>query len=150
MSMEYRELSEYGPMSSKKVKNRPHPAIQRKQPKETLRIENIRKWQQKDDEISGILRLKENSDSVKPPISSSSHTSFEYKFWYSRWELLTIDRGLLCYRWMEKDCETLKVCVPRILCDSVMWYLHDAKTAGHMGIRRTISKLMNSQYYWPQ
>lgn len=42
------------------------------------------------------------------------------------------------------------MCVPRILRNSVMWYLHDAKTAGHMGIRRTISKLMNSQYYWPR
>lgn len=78
-------------------------------------------------------------------------TDHESLVWLHKfWELLTIDRGLLCYRWMEKDCETLKVCVPRILCDSVMWYLHDAKTAGHMGIRRTISKLMNSQYYWPQ
>lgn len=64
--------------------------------------------------------------------------------------MLTVDHGLLCYRWIEKDSETLKICIPRTLRDSVMWYLHDSKTAGHMGIRRTISKVMNSQYYWPQ
>lgn len=61
---------------SKKVKNRPRPAKQRKQPIETPTIENIRKSQQEDDEISRILRLKENSDSVKPLISSLSHNSF--------------------------------------------------------------------------
>lgn len=77
----------------RKLKNRSPPAKQRKQPIEPLTIENIRKCQQEDDEISGILRLNENSDSVKPPISFISHNSFEYKFWYSRWELLTIDRG---------------------------------------------------------
>lgn len=87
------------------------------------------------------MLLKENSNSVKPPISSISHNSFEYNFWYSRWESLTIDCGLLCYRWIEKDCETLKTCVPRILRDRVMWYLHAEKKCRTYGNKKDYIKI---------
>lgn len=57
--------------------------------------------------------------------------------------------GVLCYRWMENNCEKLKICTPKSLRDVVLWHSHDSETSGHLGIRRTYAKLMANCYYWP-
>ena len=134
---------------SKRKVNRPPRAKSRKTPDESLNLENIRQFQLSDEGIAPILRLKEDPDCQKPPIDSISRQSFEYKFWYSRWDLLSVQNGVLCLRWIESGGETFKICTPRKLRDVVMWQIHDSQTAGHMGIRRTYAKLCKTQYYWP-
>ena len=102
-----------------------------------------------DREIAPFLCWKEDPDCVKPPFDAISSLGFESKFLYSRLELLTVDKGVLCMNRIEKDGERLRICVPRNLRDAVMWQMHDAHTAGHIGIQRTVDKLTKSQYYWP-
>ena len=144
-------LSDAGPKAktSKRAANRPPRAKPRVQPEDSLNLENMRKCQLEDREIAPFLCWKEDPECVKPPFDAISSLGFESKFLYSRWELLTVDQGVLCMKWMEKDGERLRICVPRNLRDAVMWQMHDTPTAGHMGVRRTLDKLTKSQYYWP-
>jgi hypothetical protein len=114
--------------------NRPLRARQKKQPEESLTLENIREAQLTDKDIFRFLKWKEDSDFQKPPISSISSLGFESKFFYARWELLTVNQGVLCIRWIDSDSERLRICVPKNLRDVVMWNFHDAQTAGHMGV----------------
>ena len=129
--------------------NRPLRARQKKQPEESLTLENIREAQLSDKEMFRFLKWKEDSDFKKPSISSISFLGFESKFLYARWELLTVKQGVLCIKWIDSDGERFRICVPRNLRDNVMWNFHDAQTAGHMGVRRTLDKINKSQYYWP-
>ena len=58
--------------------------------------------------------------------------------------------GVLCIRWIQNDSIQLKICTPRSLRDIILWYLHDSQTAGHMGVKKTTAKALNSSYVWPR
>lgn len=128
--------------------NRPMRAKIRKQPDEPLNRANIREKQQNDPGMRVILRWMEKNE--KPPLSTVSGENFECKFWYSRWDLLCIDKGVLCIRWISNNSEELKICLPRNLRQVVLWHLHDSRVGGHMGIKKTLEKVRNSDYYWPR
>lgn len=88
--------------------NRPPWEKPRKQPLMELTNESIRKHQINDEGLAEILRLKDKNSS-KPAINSVSYTTFEFKFCFSRWELVRVKNGVLCYRWMENNCENYKI-----------------------------------------
>ena len=134
-------------VSKKQRVNRPPRAKARKQPTESLESANIRKHQLEDVSMCIIIKWLERG--VKPPFSAISKENSECKFWYSRWDLLTMENGVMCIRWIENDKEYLKICVPRKLRDVILWQVHDSQCAGHMGIRRTYLKVEQSSYYWP-
>ncbi|KAK3107787.1 hypothetical protein FSP39_022147 [Pinctada imbricata] len=41
-----------------------------------------------------------------------------------------------------------KICVPGSLIDPILWYLHDARTCGHPGIKKTYEKANLCPFYW--
>ncbi|KAK3107838.1 hypothetical protein FSP39_023236 [Pinctada imbricata] len=41
-----------------------------------------------------------------------------------------------------------KICVPGSLVDPILWYLHDARTCGHPGIKKTYEKAKLCPFYW--
>lgn len=126
-------VSECAPISgnSKCKANRPARAKARTQPTEPLQIQNIRKHQIEDNGMRIIIQEK----GEKPPLSVISCENSECKFWFSRWELLFMDRGILCIRWINSGTgkEGYKICVPRKLRSVILWQLHDSNCAGHMG-----------------
>lgn len=91
-------VSECAPISgnSKRKANRPVRAKARSQPTEPLDIQNIRKHQIEDNGMHVIIKWQEKGE--KPPLSVISCENSECKFWFSRWELLFMDRGSLCIR----------------------------------------------------
>lgn len=76
------------------IANRPSRARPKKQPEESLTLENIREAQLNDKEICKILEWLEDPDFQKLLISSGF--GFESKFLYWRWELLTVKQDVLC------------------------------------------------------
>ena len=126
--------------------NRPPRAAGRKQPSMSLTSDNVQKEQRNDEGMKHIIKWLQ--DGQKPPFSALSAANAECKFLYSRWELLVLDKGVLCIRWITGNKEVLKVCLPKSYRDTALWYAHDAQTAGHLGIKRTLFKLHNSCYYW--
>lgn len=61
---------------------------------------------------------------------------------------MTVNQGVLCIKWMVGNREKLKIIVSRKLHDVVMWNFNDAKTAWHLGVRRTYDKINRNNYYW--
>lgn len=135
--------------TSKRVPNRPLRAKPKNKPDKSLSLSSIRKHQLDDGGISPILKWKEDSNFPKPAKYSISSLGFESKFLYSRWELLTVNEGVLCIKWMENSGERLWIIIPQKLRNVVMWNFYDAVTAEYLGVRSTIDKLNRSNYYWP-
>lgn len=129
--------------------NRPKPAKQKKMPSFQLNdIELIRQEQADDKTIGKILRLKtENME--KPQWEEISSESKEFKAYAARWELLEIRNDVLCLRWEDPGRKPRwKICLPRSMINAVFYYLHDARTAGHQGIKKTYDKAKLSPYFW--
>ena len=71
------------------------------------------------------------------------------KFWLAKWELLEIKNNVLCLKWVEMAQQARwKICVPESLVDPILWYLHDARTGAHLGIKKTYEKAKLSPFYW--
>ncbi|CAC5408224.1 unnamed protein product [Mytilus coruscus] len=41
-----------------------------------------------------------------------------------------------------------KICAPNSIVHTIFWYLHDTRTAGHLGIKKTHEKAKLSPFYW--
>ncbi|CAC5379235.1 unnamed protein product [Mytilus coruscus] len=113
--------------------NRPKQAKQKKKPSSELdNLEFIRQQQEEDDVLKEILKLKLD-DREKP----------------EREEICLVKNDVLCLLWQEDVGKPrLKICIPRSITDEVLWYLHDAKTAGHQGVAKTLEKAKISPFYW--
>ena len=130
--------------------NRPNRAKARERPSSNLTFKVIRKAQNEDKGIGPILKLMEShGKDCKPTHQELSHLHSECKFWHARWELLQIHEGVMCIQWIDHAKIRLRICIPESLREDVMWHLHDAPTSGHMGIRRTLLRAVDSSYYWP-
>ena len=94
----------------------------------------LRDAQLADPEVAKIVKEFENPD----PIA--------YTRWAERGYLMT--QGVL-YRFNpELDCEDPQLVVPASKRESILREFHDAPTAGHQGVERTIQR-MSRQYYFP-
>jgi len=103
---------------------------------------------EKDNELGELLILK-ITKCVKPAREDISQKSAEFKFWIARWELIDVKDGVLCYYWQDSPTKAKwRVCIPKQIKPSILWYLHDARTAGHMGIKKTWEKAKLCPYYW--
>ncbi|CAC5363264.1 Retrovirus-related Pol polyprotein from transposon 297 [Mytilus coruscus] len=129
--------------------NRPKQAKQKKKPSSELdNLEFIRQQQEEDDVLKEILKLKLD-DREKPEREEICCESRDFKSYIARWEQLVVKNDVLCLLWQEDVGKPrLKICIPRSITDEVLWYLHDAKTAGHQGVAKTLEKAKISPFYW--
>lgn len=88
-------------------------------------------------------------DREKPEWEEICRQSRDFKSYIARWEQLVVKNDVLCLLWQEDVGKPrLKICIPRLITDEVLWYLHDAKTAGHQGVAKTLEKAKISPFYW--
>ncbi|CAC5370884.1 unnamed protein product [Mytilus coruscus] len=128
--------------------NRPPPAKQKRKPDVDFSLDAIKEYQQSDEILSKILKLK-TEQTEKPAWKDISDKSLEFKFWSARWELLEIKNGVLVMKWKEAARPAQwKVCMPGSLVDPIIWYLHDARTCGHLGIKKIYERAKLSPFYW--
>ena len=87
---------------------------------------------------------------VLPKKVSVSGESFYLKSLVSQFDRLCIEDDLICRKW--KDISTNQIfhqyVVPYSKRRSVLQQCHDEKTAGHLGIKKTLHKI-RLRYYWP-
>ncbi|MCG7878553.1 MAG: hypothetical protein N0C90_19810, partial [Candidatus Thiodiazotropha endolucinida] len=128
--------------------NKPKAATAQKEPEHVLTEESIRTAQRGDSDISFIIDLIE-SEAAKPSWADISSKSTSVKFWLARWELLSVQNGLLCIKW-EYTAENIKwrICIPSSLLPTVLWYIHDAHVSGHLGVKKTMSRAKECPFYW--
>ena len=113
-----------------------------------LSKENLQKAQADDPVISQLLSWKESGK--KPVWSEISAGSSALKAYWSQWDSLVMHHSLLCRELRLTGKKTRKqVLVPAGLYDQVLENCHNAVTAGHMGIWRTLASV-RTRFYWPR
>ena len=110
-------------------------------------LKQIREWQVADDEINNILYFK--SVSQYPP-TSPEVVGKEFRSFLNQWDLLSIENGVLYRHWYEhdSDCESRVIVAPKQLRRELFHHLHELRTGGQLGIKRTVYQLQR-RFYWP-
>lgn len=95
--------------------------------------------------IKGWLESKyrPNKDKVSPE-------SITVKSLYAQWDRLVLNDDILYRRWTDlaTQQDILQAVVPSSERRSVLKFCHDCRTAGHLGIHKTLGRIRQS-YYWP-
>ena len=113
-----------------------------------LSKENLIKAQADDPVISQVITWKKHGR--KPVWAEISAESSMLKAYWSQWESLVFHHSLLCRELCLTGKKTRRqVLVPASLYDHVLENCHNAVTAGHMGIRRTLASV-RTRFYWPR
>ena len=107
------------------------------------------KQAQLDDPILSKLIAWKQQD-VRPPWGDISAEGASLKTYWAQWETLRLDDGLLVRELhvtgrKKRD----QIVVPEKLKDVVLESLHNAVTAGHLGVRRTLAGV-RARFFWPQ
>ena len=112
-----------------------------------INIDKIAEMQMMDPNIIIILEYKSNG--LKPTWSDISRYSPEVKCYWSQWDSLYIYNKIL-YRKFESDSGKdiiWQILLPKDLGPFVFKHLHDSVTCGHLGIKKTLSKV-NNRFFW--
>jgi len=111
--------------------------------------EGLKMEQQKDLDLSFIIKLKENND-AKPPWEAVALASHDVKTLWAQWPRLAVKDGLLKRRFEEANglSSYWQVIIPTSLRDEFVSFAHGGMTGGHFGRRRT-SAAIQSRAYWP-
>jgi hypothetical protein len=87
-------------------------------------------------------------DQVRPKWEEISHCDRENKHYWSIWKSFTHRDGVI-YRLHTNKCgeNNYQVVVPCKYKDTVMYYVHDPVTSGHLGEKKS-NKRLKQNFYW--
>ena len=117
---------------------------------ESWSVSEIRDMQMQDEIISRVIKLKQ-SRTDPPDKATLKNEDNEFKTLCSQWPNLEIRDNVLCRKWFPvdpRDSVCTQLVVPRMLRKEILHLLHSHKTAGHLGIAKTLGKL-RQRFYWP-
>ena len=104
--------------------------------------------QKSDPVLSKLLAWREAGD--RPPWIKVSAEGLDLKVYWAQWDSLTQKDGLLCRKLhMDRGPDRIQVLLPTSLQEQALQQCHDAVTAGHMGIRRTLASV-RARFFWPR
>lgn len=109
---------------------------------------DLKTAQEQDKDISKIkVWIVSNQ---KPERKETEGESYFVKSLVSQWERLKIEEGMLLRRWdvLGTDEVRWQGIIPLSNRRLVLKFSHDIKASGHLGIRKTLSKIRQN-YYWP-
>jgi hypothetical protein len=104
--------------------------------------------QKKDSDISLVRQWLEQVQ--RPAYKDIASAGVALKTLWSQWDQLLLEKGMVYRKWsITGTTETqLQAIVPRTERRTVLQQYHDSETAGHLGVRKTLSKI-RQKYYWP-
>ena len=103
------------------------------------------------DEDRDIALLKGWLESgVRPDSKDTSSESYVVKALLGQWKNLELHDGLLVRRYEDSDTNRTmrQAIVPQSKRREVLKISHDVQTSGHLGMKKTLSKVRQN-YYWP-
>ncbi|XP_069999373.1 uncharacterized protein [Penaeus vannamei] len=110
--------------------------------------ERWREDQQKDQDLAPVIQWLE-AGKKRPQWEAVSPESPATKFLVDQWEALRLENGVLQQSWV--DAATGKqqwlIVVPLSRREGLLKEVHNGKTSGHLGIKRTMEKLRR-RVYW--
>jgi transposase InsO family protein len=107
----------------------------------------MRKLQTEDPAIREILRWQEVGE-TKPTLVQVEREGKDFKTLWGQWELLEVHDGLLYRNLRSESTNRLQLVAPWVIRSEILEYLHDHRTAAHLGIAKTFAKVQ-LRYYWP-
>ncbi len=108
----------------------------------------LRKAQLEDPVIKDVIAFKENR-TERPTWTEVSPLGCTMKRYWSSWDLLFMQDGVLYRRWEEKVGGRHRnlVVLPEKLRNGALQGLHDDKVAGHLGQEKTYHRI-RERFYW--
>lgn len=102
--------------------------------------------QEGDSDLKKVREWLELND--RPEYIQIKHESNVIKSLWSQYKFLEVRDNLLCRRW-EGDRKTIyQVLMPMSERKEILRECHDAKTSGHLGVRKTLARV-RERFYWP-
>ena len=100
---------------------------------------DLQSRQAADPDLKPILSWKQNQTSQPTPQEVQGVSKATKSLW-ARWNRLQLQNGVLYRRWETEDGRGtwLQLVLPRSLVPTVLSALHDAPSAGHLGVARTL------------
>ncbi|CAC5414217.1 unnamed protein product [Mytilus coruscus] len=116
-------------------------------PVKEINFENVSESQLSDDVIS--ISIQWTIDEVKPTWADVSHMSPEVKSYWSRLNSLILVNGILHRKWNSDNGKhyDLHIGIPANFKRFVLNQVHNTVTGGHLGVRKTLSKI-KQRYFW--
>ncbi|CAC5382285.1 unnamed protein product [Mytilus coruscus] len=104
--------------------------------------------QRKNKNLALIINLMENSDH-KPTWHEICSESIVVKALWSQWKRLEIRNNILYRRWEDDTGKKIswQLVVPDSFKTDILTNLHDAVTAGHLGVNKTLGRI-RERFYW--
>jgi hypothetical protein len=116
---------------------------------------------QSDDDVINIEQIQEQDSDIvkvktwikcdkKPDAKELLKESPFVKSLLGQWQRLSIRENILVRKWdvLGTDIVQWQCIVPLSYRRTVLIYCHDIKASGHLGIKKTLSKI-RQKYYWP-
>ena len=109
---------------------------------------NLRSSQAGDPDLKKILAWKQNQTS-QPSFREIEGTSKATRSLWAQWNRLQLENGVLYRRWETDDGHgtRLQLVLPRSMVSEVLSALHDAPSAGHLGVTKTLERV-RERFYW--
>ena len=108
--------------------------------------DNLSKLQLEDPDLKHVILWVRNK--VKPEWQDISHLSETCKYFWARYDSLFYENGILYHKWQDV-CLKNQAIVPKVLVKEVIQGSHDSITGGHLGIKKTLSRIQD-KYFWFQ
>ena len=111
-------------------------------------VTNLRSSQAADPDLKKILAWKQNQTS-QPAFQEIEGTSKATRSLWAQWNRLQLENGVLYRRWETDDGHgtRLQLVLPRSMVSEVLSALHDAPSAGHLGVTKTLERV-RERFYW--
>ena len=95
--------------------------------------------QEADPNLRQILLWKRNQ-AAQPAQREVQGTSKATKSLWAQWNRLLLENGVLYRQWQTEDGRgtRLQLVLPRSLIPDILSALHDAPSAGHLGVTKTV------------
>ena len=112
--------------------------------------EELREAQMRDADLRPILEWKEEGE-TRPPWQTAAPHSETTKSYWSQWESLLLQEGVLYRLWETPagDRSIRQLVLPKDLRAEVLQQLHSSPTAGHLGVNKTLGRV-RERFYWVQ
>ncbi|XP_050710863.1 protein NYNRIN-like isoform X1 [Eriocheir sinensis] len=110
--------------------------------------EDLRKLQQEDRDLRPIMEWLSQS-STRPGWEVISRESPTTKNYWTQWDTLRMDNGVLQRRWVSHDGldHYWSTMLPMKSREGVLKEMHDSIASGHLGVKKTLSRL-RQRFYW--
>ncbi len=112
--------------------------------------EELRQAQKGDTDIQPVVRWKEEGE-ARPPWQVVAPYSETTKAYWSQWESLLLESGVLYRLWETPAGERSikQLVVPKEIRMELLQHLHSSPTAGHLGVNKTLGRV-RERFYWVQ